>query len=71
MRAGQVENDVFDRLAADERLGLDRARIDALVREPIAFAGAAVAQTQEVCRRVAEIVARHPDAAAYAPDGIL
>ncbi|MGI8645008.1 MAG: adenylosuccinate lyase [Nocardioides sp.] len=71
MRAGQVENDVFDRLAADERLGLDRARIEALVREPIAFTGAAVAQTQEVCRRVAEVVARHPDAAAYSPGGIL
>jgi len=71
MRAGQVENDVFDRLAADPRLGLDRAAIEALVSEPIAFTGAAVAQTQEVCRRVAEVVARHPDAAAYAPGGIV
>ena len=34
MRAGQVENDVFDRLAADPRLGLDRAAIDALVSAP-------------------------------------
>ena len=71
MRAGQVENDVFDRLAADPRLGLDRAAIDALVSDPIAFTGAAVAQTQEVCRRVAEVVARHPEAAAYAPGGIV
>jgi len=71
MRQGQTDNDVFDRLAADERLGLDRARIEALVREPIAFTGVAVAQTQEVCRRVAEVVARHPDAAAYSPGGIL
>ena len=54
MRAGQVENDVFDRLAADPRLSLDRAAIDALVSAPIAFTGAAVAQTQEVCRRVAD-----------------
>ena len=71
MRAGQVENDVFDRLAADPRLGLDRAAIEALVSEPITFTGAAVAQTQEVCRRVAEVVARHPGAAAYAPGGIV
>jgi len=71
MRQGQADNDVFARLAADPRLGLDRARIDALVSEPIAFTGAAVAQTREVCRRVAEVVARHPDAAAYTPGGIL
>ena len=71
MRAGQVDNDVFDRLAADRRLGLDRAHIGALVSEPIAFTGAALAQTQEVCRRVAEVVARYPDAAAYTPGGIL
>ena len=71
MRAGQVENDVFDRLAADPRLSLDRAAIDALVSAPIAFTGAAVAQTQEVCRRVADVVGRHPEAAAYAPGGIL
>jgi len=71
MRQGQADNDVFARLAADPRLGLDRDRIDALVIEPIAFTGAAVAQTQEVCRRVADVVARHPDAAAYTPGGIL
>ena len=46
MRQGQAENDVFDRLAADERLGLSREEIDGLVAEPIEFTGAAVAQTQ-------------------------
>ncbi|MEO5853602.1 MAG: adenylosuccinate lyase [Nocardioides sp.] len=71
MRRGQVDNDVVARLAADPRLGLDRPAIDALVSEPIAFTGAAVAQTQQVCHRVAEVVARHRDAAAYAPGGIL
>ncbi len=60
MRQGQTDNDVFDRLAADDRLGLTRADIDALVAEPIGFTGAAVAQTQAVVRAVEALVARHP-----------
>ena len=71
MRQGQAANDVFERLAADERLGLTKEQIDSLVAEPITFTGAAVAQTQQVCRRVADVTARHPEAAAYAPGSIL
>ncbi|GAA4819786.1 adenylosuccinate lyase [Nocardioides caeni] len=71
VRQGQVENDVFAKLAADERLGLTAEQLQSLVAEPIAFTGAAVAQTQEVCRRVAEVVAAHPDAATYRPGAIL
>ena len=71
MRRGQTDNDVFARLAADERLGLTSEQLDGLVAEPISFTGAAVAQTQEVVRRVAEVTARHPEAAAYAPGAIL
>jgi len=71
MRGGQAANDLLDRLAGDARLGLDLARLESLLDEPLTFTGAAVAQTQEVCRRVAEVVARHPDAAAYSPGGIL
>ncbi len=67
MRQGQADNDVFDRLAADDRLGLSRADIDALVAEPIAFTGAAVAQTQAVIRAVEALAERHPAAAAYTP----
>ncbi|GAA4120943.1 adenylosuccinate lyase [Nocardioides fonticola] len=71
MRQGLAVNDLFERLAGDVRLGLTREQIDALVADPITFTGAAVAQTQEVCRRVAELVSRHPEAAAYAPGAIL
>ncbi len=71
MRQGQVANDVFDKLAADPTLGLTRADIDALVAEPIAFTGAAVAQTQAVVRAVEALAARHPGAAAYTPGAIL
>ncbi len=71
MRQGRTENDVFDRLAADERLGLTKEQLDTLVAEPITFTGAAVAQVQAVVRRVAEVTARHPHAAAYSPGAIL
>ena len=71
MRQGQSENDVFARLAADERLGLTEEQLASLVADPITFTGAAVAQVDAVVRRVEEVVARHPDAAAYTPGAIL
>jgi adenylosuccinate lyase len=71
MRQGRADNDLVDRLADDARLGLSRADVEALLAEPITFTGAAVAQAQAVCRRVSDVVARHPAAAAYAPGAIL
>jgi adenylosuccinate lyase len=71
MRQGRTDNDLFDRLAADPRLGLDRAAVAALVRDPIEFTGAARSQTRAVVRRVEALVARHPDAATYFPSAIL
>jgi len=71
MRQGRTDNDVFERLAADAQLGLSAHELDALVADPITFTGAAVAQVQAVARRVEELVARYPDAAAYAPGAIL
>jgi adenylosuccinate lyase len=71
MRQGQAVNDVFERLAADARLGLTREQLESLVAEPITFTGAAVSQVETVVRRVAEVTARHPRAAAYSPGAIL
>ncbi|MFJ9393041.1 adenylosuccinate lyase [Nocardioides sp. NPDC101246] len=71
MRKGQAENDVFAKLGADPRLGLTEEQITSLVAAPIEFTGAAVAQVQEVVRRVEAVTARHPEAAAYAPGEIL
>jgi adenylosuccinate lyase len=68
---GAAHNDLFDRLAADERLGLTRDDIDALVADGSAFVGAAGAQVRGVADRVAAVVALHPDAAAYVPNAIL
>jgi adenylosuccinate lyase len=71
MRRGLPRNDLFDRLAGDPRLGLDRAQLDALVAEPIEFTGAARAQVASVVDRVEVIAAQYPDAAAYTPGAIL
>ncbi|MEU6072356.1 adenylosuccinate lyase [Micromonospora sp. NPDC047074] len=68
---GAAENDLFDRLAADGRLGLTRAEIDALVADRSAFVGAAPAQVEAVARRVAAVLNAHPTAATYTPPPIL
>jgi adenylosuccinate lyase len=71
MRQGQVDNDVFAKLAASEELGLTREQIDALVANPIEFTGAAVDQVRTVVAKVEALVAQHPEAAAYHPGSIL
>jgi len=68
---GASENDLFARLAADERLGLTKADLASLVAEPLMFTGAAVSQVGQVVAKVEAIVAVHPEAAAYAPGAIL
>jgi len=71
MRGGSAHNDVFERLAADPRLGLTKEQLDSLVADPISFTGAAVDQVQSVVRRVDEVAKRYPEAASYTPDAIL
>ena len=68
---GTDRNDLLDRLAGDDRLGLSRAELDALMADPLIFTGAATAQVDHVVRQVDEIVAAHPEAAAYIPAPIL
>jgi adenylosuccinate lyase len=58
---GLAENDLFDRLAADDRLGLTRPEIDALVSDRRAFVGAAPTQVQAVATRIAAVVQAHPN----------
>jgi len=71
MREQGADNDLLDRLAADPRLPLDRAGLDAALADRSAFTGAAGAQIQAVVSAVDELVARYPAAAAYAPAPIL
>ncbi|WP_293784099.1 adenylosuccinate lyase [uncultured Aeromicrobium sp.] len=68
---GTAENDLFDRLAADPRLGLSQADLASLVAEPIRFTGAAVSQVKAVVAAIDEVTSRHRAAAAYSPGAIL
>lgn len=68
---GQVDNDLLDRLAADPRIPLDRAALQALLADPLAFVGTAPAQVQAFARQVQVLVQAHPQAAAYTPGAIL
>ncbi|MBS9532482.1 adenylosuccinate lyase [Mycobacterium sp. M1] len=71
MRERGAEPDLLDRLAADDRLPLDRAALDAAVADRAAFTGAAGNQVDTVTAAVAELVAAYPAAAAYTPGAIL
>jgi len=71
MRAQGADNDLLDRLAADPRLPLDRAGLDAALADRSVFTGAAGAQIQAVVAAVGELVARYPTAAGYSPAPIL
>jgi adenylosuccinate lyase len=68
---GIDHNDLFERLAADDRLQLTDADIAALLSAPLSFAGAATAQVAAFCDQVALVTARYPDAAFYHPADIL
>lgn len=69
--AGQGENDLLARLAADDRFVLDAAALDELLAEPLEFVGAAPQQVALVAKRVSEVANRYPDAAAYQPGPVL
>ncbi|MEZ0363110.1 adenylosuccinate lyase [Mycobacterium sp. pUA109] len=71
MRERGAEPDLLDRLAADERLPLDRAALDAALADKQAFTGAAADQVDGVVAAVDALVARYPDAAKYTPGAIL
>jgi adenylosuccinate lyase len=68
---GAVENDLLQRLAADERLGISLADLQTLIAEPLAFTGDAAAQIRRIADRVEGVVQAHPDAAGYSAGEIL
>ncbi|HKY68736.1 MAG TPA: adenylosuccinate lyase [Acidimicrobiales bacterium] len=71
LRDGAEGNDLAERLAADPRLGLDRATIDDVLADRVAFVGTAPHQVSSFVAQVEPIVADHPDAARYRPEPIL
>ena len=72
MRESGGQNDLLDRLAADERLGgIGRADLDAALADPMELTGTAGLQVRTLAARVDEIAAAHPEAAAYSPGLVL
>ena len=71
MRERGAEPDLLDRLAADPRLPLDRAALDAALADKQSFTGAAADQVDRVVAAVDELVSGYPTAAKYAPGSIL
>jgi len=68
MRAGGP-NDLYDRLAADPRLGLSRDQLSAV--DPLELTGSARSQVDAIAARIAELAARFPAGAAYTPGAVL
>ncbi|MCP2193061.1 adenylosuccinate lyase [Williamsia deligens] len=71
MREEGREPDLLDRLAADDRLPLDRAALDAALADKHAFIGAAEQQVADVVAAVGRLADQYPDAARYTPAPIL
>ncbi|MCW2802839.1 MAG: adenylosuccinate lyase [Propionibacteriaceae bacterium] len=68
---GRSDNDLFARLAADERLGLSRAELDDLVTSPLELTGTAGHQIEVITTQIEALAAAHPEAAAYVPGEVL
>jgi adenylosuccinate lyase len=68
---GQNDNDLLDRLAADTRLGVTRAELDAALANPLALAGTAGQQVATLASQIEKVAAAHPDAASYRPGAVL
>jgi adenylosuccinate lyase len=68
---GRVDNDLLDRLAADPRLGISRAELDAALANPLELAGTAGQQVATLTAQIEKIAATHPVAAGYRPGPVV
>ncbi|MDO4909215.1 MAG: adenylosuccinate lyase [Corynebacterium sp.] len=71
MRENGGEQDLIDRLAADERLPMSKTELEAVLADRHVFIGDAPSQVSRVLDRISDVVAKHPAAANYTPGEIL
>ncbi|HVN87335.1 MAG TPA: adenylosuccinate lyase [Candidatus Binatia bacterium] len=71
MRAGARTNDLFNRLAADPRIGLTRKQLDAAVRADGGLTGAARAQADAFVKAARAAVKSIPEAARFRPRALV
>ena len=69
--AGGTGQDLIERLASDERLGLGYEELSGLLADPLGFTGASQAQVAAVVEQVEQLLAGSPQAAGYSPEPIL
>ncbi len=65
------DDDLLERLAGDERLGLTRDDLAATVADRITFTGAAAGQVAAFVEQAEALAVRFPEAAGYRPEPIL
>jgi len=68
---GSEGNDLFDRLAADDRLKLSPDDLAGVVADPLSFVGTAPSQVGAFVAAAEAVVRTDPDAAGYEPAPIL
>jgi adenylosuccinate lyase len=68
---GRSDNDLLDRLAADPRLHVSRAELDAALADPIELSGMAGRQVAALVSQIETVAEAHPEAARYRPGPVL
>lgn len=72
LRAGNItSNDLLDRLAADDRLGIDRATLQTIFDANASATGMAKTQVEYFRNHVQELAEQYPDGSHYSPGDIL
>ncbi|QYH19255.1 adenylosuccinate lyase [Corynebacterium aquatimens] len=71
MRERGAEQNLVERLAADDRLPLSAEDLEAALEDRHAFIGAAESQVERVRARIEALVDKYPEAAQYRPGEIL
>jgi len=61
------ENNFFDLLSADSRLGLNRESLDELLETPLAFTGDAKGQVERILAEISRILTKREEATSYIP----
>lgn len=68
---GTTENNLFDRLADDERLPVDKEFLAQAISEPLELTGLARPQVAKFADTVQAIMDQNPEAASYTPSTVL
>lgn len=69
--SGRDDNDLIERLAADDRIPMDVETLRSAIGDASQFIGNAASQVDAVIGRIETIVKEHPDAAGYRAGAIL